>query len=128
MGTRGGGLDRFDPTTGAFSHYRHDPAQATSLGDDNVFALWEDDDGALWVGTDGGLDRFDPATGTFTHYRHDPDDPTSLSNDTIRALFEDSSGTLWVGTWGGGLDRFDRTTGNFHALSKRSKRSTELEP
>ena len=78
-----------------------------------MFALWEDDNGALWVGTDGGLDRFDPTTETFSHYRHNPDDPASLSNDVIRALFVDSSGTLWVGTWGGGLDRFDRTTGKF---------------
>lgn len=119
-------MNRFNPATGVFSHYRHDPRQPASLGNDNVFALWEDDGGDLWVGTDGGLDRLNVADGTFSHYRHDADDPDSLSNDVIRALFEDSGGNLWVGTWGGGLNRLDRKTGAFRHYRKQADNAQSL--
>ena len=114
IGTNGGGLDRFDPESGDFTHFMHDPQDPHSLSDDRVFAILEDHTGALWIGTyGGGLDTFDRATGRFTHHRADPDDPTALSNDLIKALFEDHEGTLWVGTDGGGLNRFDRDSGTF---------------
>lgn len=113
------GLYKYDGYT--LTHYRPDPADATSLSHVLVECLYVDRDGTLWVGTTGGgLDRFDPATETFTHYRHDPNDATSLSDDVVTAMLEDSQGTLWVGTGGlgligsgGGLNRFDRETGTF---------------
>ncbi|MDH3745723.1 MAG: diguanylate cyclase, partial [Acidobacteriota bacterium] len=37
----------------------------------------------------------------------------SLSHDDIRAIHEDGQGRLWVATNGGGLDMFDRQTGEF---------------
>ncbi len=118
IGTGGGGLDRFDPARDRFTHYRHDPNDPHSLSHDVVQTIHEDGSGVLWVGTQGGgLDRFDPARDRFVHYRHDPQtaagDPGSLSHDDVRALHEDSSGVLWIGTWGGGLDRFDRSRGHF---------------
>ena len=61
-------------------------------------SVFEDRDGAIWIGTGGGLDRFDETTATFRHFRHDPGDPTSLSDDKIRGLFEDTRGRLWIGT------------------------------
>ena len=49
-----GGLARFDPDEGRFTHYRHSPANPASLSSDAVSTLFEDSRGALWVGT-GGL-------------------------------------------------------------------------
>ena len=51
----------------------------------------------------------------FTRYVHDPDDPWSLGHDRVRAVYEDRDGRLWVGTDGGGLDRFDRASGELLA-------------
>ena len=34
LATYGAGLDKFDPETGKFAHYRHDPADAASLASD----------------------------------------------------------------------------------------------
>ena len=36
IGTRGGGLNNFDPTTKRFTHYRHDPDDGNSLSHDWV--------------------------------------------------------------------------------------------
>ena len=120
-GTNVSGLQRYDPATGVFTNFRHDPGDPNSLGDDRAGGVLEDRDGMLWVATyGGGLDRYDPETGVFTHYRHDPADPASLSNDKVLALLQDRHGTLWVGTGeffgqesGGGLNRFDPETGTF---------------
>ncbi len=65
----------------------------------------------MWFGTSDGLNRYDGYS--FTVYKHDPDDPHSLSHNLVSSLFEDSTGMLWVGTYGGGLNRFDRDTGQF---------------
>ncbi len=112
IGTFGGGLNRYSPETGTFTHYNQSTARADSLSDDRVMSLLVDSEGVLWVGTfAGGLNQF---TGNgFRHYRHDPDDPRSLSRNGVMSLYEDREGVLWVGTFEGGLNRFDRANKSF---------------
>lgn len=63
IGTRGGGINRFDPTTERFIRYMHDPNDANSLSDNSVHAITQDSQGNIWIGTDkGGLNRFNPST------------------------------------------------------------------
>ena len=115
------GLDRYDPATDTFTHFRHDPKNSYSLASDAVYALLEDHKGNLWVGTDAGLDLLDKKTGRFTHYCNIPNDPGSLSNNFVRVLYEDRHQNLWVGcgnpfdstSGNGGLNRFNSTTGKF---------------
>ena len=120
IGFYGMGLDKFDPVSNTFTHYRHQKNDAASLTDDFVAALRIDHLGNLWVGNYGGLDLLDQKTGTFKHYKNIPGDTTSLSYNTIRAIYEDKAGELWIGTglpWDdnneGGLNRFHRNTGTF---------------
>lgn len=114
LGTTSGGVDRFDPTTETFTHYRHDPANPKSLSGNSIakYGLLEERDGTLWVGTqDSGLNRLDPATGTFTRYGHEPANPASLSSNAIENVYRDAAGMIWAGTSGEGLNRLDPTTG-----------------
>lgn len=106
------GLERFDPSTGRFTHFQHDPGDSNSLGNDIVWAVLEDRQGRLWVGTGGGgLDLLDRGRGVFSHHRHDPLDAGSLGHDDVRVLCQDREGAIWVGTAGGGLSRLDPATG-----------------
>jgi signal transduction histidine kinase/ligand-binding sensor domain-containing protein len=120
IGFWGQGLDKFNPDTKTFTHYRHKPGDPTSLANDSVSAVLIDKEGKIWVGTNNGLDLLNESTGKFTHYNHDPADPKSLSYRIVRALTLDREGTLWVGTgfiWNGlelgGLNRFNRATNDF---------------
>ena len=106
VGGGGCGLVRFDERTGRFKHYRHNPDDPNSLISDNVYTIYGDRDGHMWVGQEGGVSRFDPATEGFTNYRPVPDNLASLAN-TVWVIYQDRSGTLWLGTWGGSLIRFD---------------------
>lgn len=105
IGTRRG-LNRFDPSTGAFTRYLQGTAPG-SLSDNWVWPILEDAAGTIWVGTvNGGLNRFDRNTGRFTAFRNDPADPRSLSQDYVISLAQDRSGVIWVGTAGAGLNTF----------------------
>ena len=68
MATFGGGLNRFDPRNGEFTHFRFDAEDNSSLSNDFVWTIYEDRKGRLWVGTNGGLNLFDRSTQTFTRY------------------------------------------------------------
>lgn len=124
IGTLGQGLDRLDPSTGNFVHYRFDPNNNNSLSNDTVRTILEDGEGMLWIGTQNGLNRFNPQTGEFRRYVHQVDDPYSLSCNRVMKVYEDRQGIIWVGTgsvWDGqggetdegGLNRFDKETGRF---------------
>ena len=110
----------FDRATEPFTTYRHDSANPQSLSSDWVWAIDENQQGSIWLGTlGGGLNRLEPATGHITRYQQDLQNPASLSDDSISTLHMDRSGVLWVGTFGGGLDRFDPARGTFTHYRER---------
>jgi len=108
IGTFGHGLIRFDRGSGRFRTYVHNPADASSLSNDEVHRLFVDHGGTLWVATDDGLDRLDPATGRFKVYKVDWQSRRSQSYVSVA---EDKRGVLWLGTHYSGLHRLDPATG-----------------
>jgi ligand-binding sensor domain-containing protein/signal transduction histidine kinase len=138
IGTRLGGLNRYDPTTGLFSHFVNDPTNPSSLINDRVQVVMEDSQGNLWVGTAEGLDRYSPARNGFEHYNFNTLPATERNNDNITAIFEDSQNRLWVGTAYAGLNRYDPEKNTFinygvdatdpSTLSSNSIRSIQEDP
>jgi ligand-binding sensor domain-containing protein len=92
IGSWGMGLDRLDPVTGIFTHFRHDPNDLSSLSNDAVTVILKDKQETLWIGNLDGLDQFDPKTNKFIHYRYNANDPTSISNNKVRAIYEGQAG------------------------------------
>jgi len=114
LGTNGGGLNEFDPNTGYFKSWLHDPANPNSIIHNEIRSIYQDRAGIVWIGTYGrGMEKFDPSTGTFKHYFNIPDDTTTLSQDYVRVIVEDKEGFLWIGTEGGGLNKFDKIKEQF---------------
>ncbi|MDX9759713.1 MAG: two-component regulator propeller domain-containing protein [Bacteroidota bacterium] len=114
VGTRAG-LGRWDGYS--MTVFRSSPDDSTALSNPNIWALYEDHAGTIWVGTEGGgLNRYDARRDHFTRYMHDPRDSSSLSQDRVSCIFEDLDRNLWVATSGGGLDRFHPNTGTFSHL------------
>ena len=104
-------LDRLDPTTEAFTHYRLEPASDRSPPV-RVVRISQDRAGILWLASANGLYGLDAATGRVTqHYFHDPLNPHSLSSNDVRAAGEDRNGRFWVAD-GSSLEQLDLKTGN----------------
>lgn len=127
IGSLSDGLHKFNPLTGQFIHYLHNPADKYSLSNNEIFSLIFDHSGTLWIATDGGgLNRYDAEKDQFISYKHDPEDSQSISSNNLISLYEDYSGLLWVGTSDKGLNIFDRKTKTFRHFSHDFNDPTSL--
>jgi len=70
------------------------------LPDDFIHALYEDDEGSLWIGSRAGLSRW--KSGPIVPYGP----PEGLTGNFFSAVAGDSRGNVWLGTWRSGLYRF----------------------
>jgi ligand-binding sensor domain-containing protein/signal transduction histidine kinase len=120
LGTEESGLARFDPANRTFHRYQYDPDDPYSLSNDRVRSIYRDHLGDLWIGTQNGLNylsadrlRYSIKNPHFLHYKNDPYDPTSLGSSAVWSIFEDTSGVMWFGTYGGGLNKYNRSTDRF---------------
>ena len=104
-------------TTPRFRHITIDEGLSQSA----VYALLQDREGFIWVGTKDGLNRYDGIN--FKIFRHNPLDSSSLSNNYITELYQDRDGYIWVGT-AGGLDRLDPVSGLFKHYEASETNST----
>lgn len=112
IGVYAGGLYKFDPGKGTFTHYEHDPFNPGSISHNQINTIHADRKGILWVGTGRGLNKFDDREQVFTAYGNTPDRNDSLSHDHVNAIYVDRSNTIWVGTEGG-LNLFRSDSGTF---------------
>lgn len=107
IGTKDG-LNRYDGYD--FICYRHNPADSTSLSENNVSIIFEDSHQRLWIGTNGGgLNLYDRTKESFVQITNRAD-TTTLSSNFITCIFESRDGFIWVGTTDGGLNKLNPTT------------------
>jgi signal transduction histidine kinase/ligand-binding sensor domain-containing protein/AraC-like DNA-binding protein len=105
------GIDRFDPKIGKFEPLGKFWDNQRELGTTQLYLLYEDSKGTIWIGSDKGLIKYIPDAdknyGKFQQYTHDDKNPNSISSNVVRSIMEDNTGTLWIGTDGGGLNKFN---------------------
>ncbi len=94
-----------------FAHY----SSKNGLPQNSVLAIFQDNTGFIWMGTDDGLARFDGYQ--FQVFRHRPGDSTTIHNNVIRAIIADPLGHLWIGTEGGGIAIFNPKNESFYNLA-----------
>ncbi|HTL08747.1 MAG TPA: two-component regulator propeller domain-containing protein [Chitinophagaceae bacterium] len=130
------GLFRYQPSTGAFKSFLHNPADSNSISGNVIACITEDKQGQLWVGTQGGLSRLQANGQSFTNYHHAEKNAGTLTNDAIHAIAADEDNRLWVGTERG-LNIIDSKTGeikriyydarNVHGLTSEGVRSIYID-
>lgn len=90
IGTRMGGLNRFDPSSNTFTHF----TTREGLPSNTIFSIVGDDKGALWLGTNKGISHFTPEDRSFQNFDVSDGLPSSFAG----VGFFSSSGKLLFGT------------------------------
>lgn len=85
-------------------------ADITAQPLNSVWAVFQDQTGFIYLGTQEGLVIFDGYT--YLRYVHEATDPHSISSNWVTQIFQDHRGTIWVGTKEG-LNRFNPEEGTF---------------
>ncbi len=80
------------------------------LSQGNVWDIYQDSLGFIWIATEDGLNLYDGYK--FTIFRNIPTDSTSISNNNIDNLVEDKHGNFWISTQDG-LNYYNRKLNKF---------------
>jgi signal transduction histidine kinase/CheY-like chemotaxis protein/ligand-binding sensor domain-containing protein len=112
VGTWGGGANLYDPQTGHFKNFIHDPQRADSISSNRIQSLFHDQKGAIWLGSyDKGLSRY-LGNNSFEHIEKIDNAQSSLSHNRIWDIEDNDSDSLWVAT-SFGLNLYDKTKQTF---------------
>lgn len=79
---------------------------SSSKPEPGVWAILQDRNGAIWIGSELGLFKMDRNRKGLARYRNNPADPSTLPSDWVLSLHEDRENGIWVGTANGGAARF----------------------
>ena len=71
----------------------------------------QDSKGFIWLGSTNGLYRYDGYK--FESFKKYTNRPTGLSSDWVWDLEEDARGNIWIATYDGGINMWERSTGQF---------------
>ncbi|HVV07196.1 MAG TPA: two-component regulator propeller domain-containing protein [Puia sp.] len=115
VATDGDGVYKLDPATGAYNTwYLNDDKDPASLGDNDVYTIFEDSRQNIWLGTaHAGLNLLDRTKNNFIRFAHDDKNNASLANNAVKCIYEDSRHRLWLGTMGKGLELMLDQKGKF---------------
>ena len=94
VGTRSGGLSRYDELSNTFTNYLHSPSQPRSIPSNEVYAIHQDGQGVIRVGTASGLAEFNRNTGEFT--RIPVAQPVAKGATEIVSVAQDDNGQIWA--------------------------------
>lgn len=109
VGSFSEGLFVVDLHSGKVRNYLNDSSEE-SLSDNNVYSIYKDYRGTIWVGTMTGLHRYNPKTDKFV--RVGKQMITSVVND----ILEDFDGKMWFATVGQGLFSYDCEKDNWEHI------------
>ncbi|MBN1364035.1 MAG: hypothetical protein JW976_04430, partial [Syntrophaceae bacterium] len=117
-GTWDGGLWRYHEKTDLVTFFQNDPDNPSSLCDNIIWAITEDNSENIWIGGHGEGLSILPAkeknkpNPEFINFKHEEENIQSLSNNTIHVFCQDHTGTMWIGT-ASGLNKVIRRDNNF---------------
>jgi signal transduction histidine kinase/ligand-binding sensor domain-containing protein/DNA-binding response OmpR family regulator len=109
MGTNGAGLYRYDGIN--YVTYEYDWKVTESINSNLIYAIYEDSENELWVGTEKGLCKFDRDLNRFETINLK--EILNLKKDsrvTVRSLIEDDLGNLLIGSIEYGLLKLNLKT------------------
>ncbi len=106
-GSWGNGIWKYIEQTNNFFYFSHNPDNPTSVCDNVIWSIFEDNMGNLWIGGhDNGLSILpvhekNKTAPKFINYYYDENNTTSINSKTINSFCQSMDGTMWIGTMNG---------------------------
>ena len=101
VGTFSSGLYIIDLKTKKVRSYKSSSAK-NSLNSNDIYSIYRDYSGTIWVGTTAGLNIYDETQDCFKQIKE------QSINSQVNDILEDNKGILWFATMGNGLFSFDK--------------------
>lgn len=122
IGTNDGGLNFYNPTTKKFSYYTMQEGLKSSLGSNNIKAIYIDEKkDVVYIGTHaGGFNILHRNTGRMEHYDIENSD---LVDEDVYAILPDDENNIWLGTLSA-LIRFNPEKKTFTTIRKEKNGTT----
>ena len=114
LGTYGGGLGIFNPLTEELTVFNNNPNRPSTLSDDHIFTLFQDQSRILWMGTFRGIDKLDLKPRKFGHFKLTVSGENasaygqSEQSNFVLSIIKDKDDNIWFGTLGAGLYRINQ--------------------
>lgn len=121
IGTKDNGLFELDEEGNKINRFQKEEENPFGIPSNTIRAVYEDEIGNIWIGTDRGLAKY-LGNNKFITYKNSLYNPQSLTNDQINTIFEDKSGIVWVGT-NNGISTFNPKTIFKHYKRTQGKNS-----
>ncbi|GAB3952016.1 hypothetical protein GCM10028805_33150 [Spirosoma harenae] len=135
-------LDRLNPQTAIWTHFRHNSKDINSLSSNSVylsntndihhFAFIENRAGTIWVTTKGdtqnSLHKFDPKTAKFSRFLPRTNPAIAADFRRITGIAEDQQGQLYLSSYanGKGIFRLNPETGQVTQFKHESRNPASL--
>ncbi len=106
IGTERFGLIRLKNSDNTFDVFLPNPKDSNSLINPYIHALYPDDNGILWIGTQAGLQSLEVENykrPKFISYKHEGLNPNGRNPKIINCIYKSSQGILWVATNDAGI-------------------------
>lgn len=110
------GLYVYNPNSKEMKHYSHAEGDEFSLMNNSVWAIGEDRQRNIWIGTYSGGVNYVNLDEKRSFKTYTPK-PNSLNHAPVSAFAEDGD-FIWIGTEGGGINRLSKSTGKFDYFTK----------
>ncbi len=99
------GLLCYDKLTDKFSCIQNNNGAEYALHyNENVYNLFKDNEGNIWVNTDLGMNIFNPKNQLFKYVATTT---TDQFNTDVTDIFQSNNKHIWISTWGDGIFEYD---------------------
>lgn len=125
IATFGGGVNRLDPATEVFTHFKWEKEKPESISSNNTFNILDIGEDIL-IGTNDGFCRMNKKTGTAERYLTTPGNKDDIAGNYVSSLVFYKPGIVWMKS-DDGLTQFDIRTGVIRFITAKEITDEEID-
>ena len=119
------GFYKYNPSSEDIKHYKYDPVDSTGLTQKEVYAVFQDKQGSIWIASDRFFSRLiNIEKGIFQHFRYQATLPYNQQGHPV--IYQDNKGKYWIGTQNG-LMRFNLEKKSFFTYKNDPEKKNSLD-